>query len=145
MAVYSDADREAMHVKTADESYHIGPSLSRKSYLNIEALLNVAQKSGAEAIHPGYGFLSENDRFAKMCKEKNLVFIGPSAACLAKAGDKSQARSMMADKKVPIIPGSRGFYMRPCGSAYADPRSGITAARRAGPTGRVTAGIPGKN
>src|SRR5436305_15063741 len=77
VAVYSDADRNALHVRMADEAYHIGPSMAMKSYLNIPVLIDVAKRAGAQAVHPGYGFLSENATFVEACKEAGLIFIGP--------------------------------------------------------------------
>jgi acetyl-CoA carboxylase biotin carboxylase subunit len=106
VAVYSDADTESLHVKYADETVNIGPALSRKSYLNIDNIIQAALETGAEAIHPGYGFLSENASFARACSDNNLVFIGPSADCIAAAGNKSEARKNFAHIGVPVIPGS---------------------------------------
>lgn len=108
VAVYSDADKEALHVRLADEAVHIGPALSRKSYLNIEAVVTAAKESGADAVHPGYGFLSENPDFAQACEENGLVFIGPKAASIALAGNKSAAREHFQKLGIPIIPGSDG-------------------------------------
>jgi acetyl-CoA carboxylase biotin carboxylase subunit len=108
VAVYSDADKEALHVRLADEAIHIGPALSRKSYLNIEAILDAARQSGADAVHPGYGFLSENPDFARACEDSDLVFIGPTAASIALAGNKSAAREHFQQLGIPIIPGSDG-------------------------------------
>lgn len=106
VAVFSDADREALHTRFADEALHIGPALSRKSYLNIDRIMEAVKKSGADAIHPGYGFLSENAAFAAACESERIVFIGPSADCLARAGNKARIRQIVADIGVPIIPGS---------------------------------------
>ncbi|MGD2272513.1 MAG: acetyl-CoA carboxylase biotin carboxylase subunit [Desulfobacterales bacterium] len=108
VAVFSEADKDSLHVKSADESYNIGPALARKSYLNIDSIIKAAKDARAEAIHPGYGFLAENDMFARLCAENDLVFIGPSADCIARAGNKSQARKMLSNLGVPIIPGSDG-------------------------------------
>jgi len=113
VAVFSDADGESLHVKYADESYNIGPPLARKSYLNIENIIKAAKDAKAEAIHPGYGFLAENDTFARACDENGLVFIGPSADCIARAGNKSQARKMVSNLGIPIIPGSDGNMSSP--------------------------------
>jgi len=113
VAVFSDADTEALHVKYADEAVNIGPSLSRKSYLNIDNILRAAQETGAEAVHPGYGFLSENESFARACAENNLVFIGPTADCIAGAGNKSAARKTLIDLGVPVIPGSEDIISSP--------------------------------
>ncbi len=108
VAVYSDADRESLPVRMADEAVSIGPALSRKSYLNIEAILDAARKTRAEAIHPGYGFLAENPAFAMACRDADIVFIGPSPECLARAGNKSEARMHLKKRSVSVIPGSDG-------------------------------------
>src|SRR5512142_544461 len=92
VAVYSDADRAALHVRMADEAEHIGPSPSQESYLRIDRILEAARKHGAEAIHPGYGFLSENAEFAQTCEDAGIVFIGPSAASIRAMGSKTAAR-----------------------------------------------------
>ena len=113
VAVFSEADGESLHVKYADESYNIGPPLARKSYLNIDNIINTAKDTKVEAIHPGYGFLAENDTFARACDDNGLVFIGPSADCIARAGNKSQARKMVSDLGIPIIPGSDGNIASP--------------------------------
>src|SRR5436853_3536199 len=106
IAVYSEADAGALHVRMADEAYLIGPPPSRESYLVAEKLIAVAKKSGAEAIHPGYGFLSERAHFAKACADAGLVFIGPSPAAIDAMGDKVEARKRMIAAKVPVVPGS---------------------------------------
>jgi acetyl-CoA carboxylase biotin carboxylase subunit len=106
VAVFSDADKEALHVKYADEAVNIGPALSRKSYLNIDNIIQAAKKTKVEAVHPGYGFLSENESFARACADNNLVFIGPSVECIAVAGNKSTARQTLAELGVPVIPGT---------------------------------------
>jgi len=106
VAVFSDADKEALHVKYADEAVNIGPALSRKSYLNIDNIIQAAKKTKVEAVHPGYGFLSENESFARACADNNLVFIGPSAECIAAAGNKSAARQTLTALGVPVIPGT---------------------------------------
>jgi acetyl-CoA carboxylase, biotin carboxylase subunit len=108
VAVYSDADREALHVRMADEAYEIGPAPSRESYLVVEKILGVAKKSGAEAIHPGYGFLSERSHFAKACKEAGVTFIGPSPEAIDAMGDKVEARKRVIAANVPVVPGSPG-------------------------------------
>ena len=108
VAVYSEADREALHTQLADEAICIGPAASKDSYLNIHNILSATVLSGAEAIHPGFGFLSENSKFARMCKECNITFIGPDAESIEMMGDKSKAREVMKDAKVPIVPGSDG-------------------------------------
>ena len=108
VAVYSDADRDARHVKLADEARRIGPPAARESYLNVEAILAAARESGAEAIHPGYGFLSENEDFARACAEAGIVFIGPAPESIAAMGDKSAAKRLMEQAKVPLVPGYHG-------------------------------------
>ena len=108
VAVYSDADSEALHTRHADEAVNIGPPPAGKSYLNIEALLEAAKETGAEAIHPGYGFLAENARFAAACRAADITFIGPSAEAIEKMGNKSAARQIALDAGVPVVPGSEG-------------------------------------
>jgi acetyl-CoA carboxylase biotin carboxylase subunit len=107
VAVYSDADRNGLHVMLADEAYHIGPAPSVESYLNIEKLLDVARRSGSEAIHPGYGFLSESPVFAKAVKDAGLVFIGPTVENILAMGDKLASRELMKKANVPTVPGSK--------------------------------------
>ena len=106
VAVYSDADVKSLHVRYADEAVHIGPPLVRKSYLNIDRIIDTAKATGAEAIHPGYGFLSENEKFAQACRENHLIFIGPSPETIALAGNKSEARKTIDKLGIPVIPGS---------------------------------------
>src|ERR1700761_1600165 len=106
VVVYSDADRRALHVRKADYAYHIGPSPASESYLRIDKILEVAKKSGAEAIHPGYGFLSENAGFAAACEEAGITFIGPPASAIDAMGSKTAARDLMKKAGVPIVPGT---------------------------------------
>ena len=106
MAVYSEADRESLHTQLADEAICIGPAASADSYLSMERVLSAAITSGADAIHPGFGFLSENSKFAALCEQCGLVFIGPKAEVIQKMGHKSQARNTMIQAGVPVIPGS---------------------------------------
>jgi len=113
VAVYSDADKDSLHVKNADEAVNIGPPLSRKSYLNIDNIIKAANDKNVDAIHPGYGFLSENESFAKACSENGLIFIGPTAECIAMAGNKSAARIKIIELGVPIIPGSHNVISSP--------------------------------
>lgn len=113
VAVYSDADADALHVKYADEAVHIGPALSRKSYLNIDRIIQAGKDSNAAAVHPGYGFLSENADFAKACADNKLVFIGPSAECIAASGNKSAARRTLMSAGIAIIPGSQDTISSP--------------------------------
>ena len=108
VAVYSTADKEALHTLLADEAICIGPAKSTDSYLNMNAVLSAAVLTGAEAIHPGFGFLSENSKFATMCEEVGIKFIGPSGAVMDLMGDKINARAQMIKAKVPVIPGSDG-------------------------------------
>lgn len=106
VAVFSDADRTSMHVRYADEAYYIGPSPSRESYLNASKIIETALRSKADAIHPGYGFLSENHEFARLCLENNLIFIGPSPEVIEKMGDKIEARKAMIAAGIPVVPGT---------------------------------------
>lgn len=108
VAVYSTADKDALHTRLADESICIGPAGSKSSYLNIPAILSAAEITDAEAIHPGYGFLSENPHFADACSTSNITFIGPSAESIRIGGDKAKARQTMKKKGIPVIPGSDG-------------------------------------
>ena len=110
VAVYSDVDRASLHVRKADETYPLGPPAATESYLNINKILDVAARSGADAIHPGYGFLSENAKFAKACVEAGVKFIGPTAAAMDAMGSKTRARQAMERAGVPFVPGtSRGL------------------------------------
>ncbi len=106
VAVYSDEDYNALHVKQASESYHIGEAAPAKSYLNQEKILEVILSSGADAVHPGYGFLSENDDFANLCEKNKINFIGPTAASMNLCGDKMECKAAMLKAKVPTVPGS---------------------------------------
>jgi len=105
VAVFSEADRESLHVSLADESYCVGGPLSKNSYLNMDSVISAAMASKAEAIHPGYGFLSENAEFAKLCKDNDIVFIGPNPETISRMGDKDMARKTMREAGVPVIPG----------------------------------------
>ena len=120
VAVYSDADRNSLHVALADEAYNIGPPKPAESYLVKEKIIEVAKKSGAEAIHPGFGFLSENDSFAELCDKEGIVFIGPSAEAIRLMGDKITARKIAKDAKVPLVPGSDGAVSDVEASRVAD-------------------------
>ncbi|WP_297521278.1 acetyl-CoA carboxylase biotin carboxylase subunit [uncultured Clostridium sp.] len=108
VAVYSDIDKDALHVKLADEAVCIGPYISAESYLNIQNILSACVLTGAEAIHPGFGFLSENSKFAKMCEECNIKFIGPSWNAIELMGNKARAREVMKAANVPVVPGFEG-------------------------------------
>lgn len=107
VAVYSEADKEALHTQLADEAICIGPAKARDSYLNMERILSATVMTKAEAIHPGFGFLSENSKFVELCQKCNVAFIGPSAKIIQKMGNKSQARTNMINAKVPVVPGSK--------------------------------------
>ena len=106
VSVYSEADRAALHVRYADEAYLIGPPPPRDSYLKIDTLIDVARRSGADAIHPGYGFLSEREAFSAACQDAGITFIGPRPESIAAMGDKQSARALVKKAGVPIIPGT---------------------------------------
>src|SRR2546423_2939711 len=108
VAVYSDADANALHVAMADEARRIGPPPARESYLNVKAIIDAARQSGAEAVHPGYGFLSENADFAEACAKAGLVFIGPPAEAIRAMGSKAAAKALMEAHGVPVVPGYHG-------------------------------------
>ena len=107
VAVYSDADADSLHVKLADEAYAIGPAETEQSYLNAEKILEVAQRSEAEALHPGYGFLAENPEFVEMCEQRGLTFIGPPSQSMNKVKPKHSARQLMSSAQYPDRPGLR--------------------------------------
>lgn len=107
VAVYSEADKEALHTQLADEAICIGPASAADSYLNMERIVSATIVTGAQAIHPGFGFLSENSRFVEMCEKCNITFIGPSAEVIQKMGNKSEARSTMMNANVPVVPGTK--------------------------------------
>lgn len=109
VAVYSEADREALHVDLADQAVCIGPARAKESYLNTENIISATVLTGAEAIHPGFGFLAENSKFAEMCRECNITFIGPTPEVIESMGNKAKARQMMSAAGVPIIPGVEGI------------------------------------
>jgi len=108
VAVYSDADCDALHVREADSAVRIGEAPPARSYLNIEAIIAAAKASGADAVHPGYGFLAENEAFAQACRDAGLVFIGPSPEAMKAMGNKAGAKAIMRDAGVPCVPGYQG-------------------------------------
>jgi geranyl-CoA carboxylase alpha subunit len=108
VAVYSDADRDALHVRAADRAVRIGEAMPAQSYLNIEAIIEAAKTSGADAVHPGYGFLAENEKFAQACRDAGLVFIGPSPEAIKAMGNKAGAKAIMSAAGVPCVPGYQG-------------------------------------
>lgn len=124
VAVYSEADKNALHAELADEAICIGPAKASDSYLNVQQILSAAIVTKAEAIHPGFGFLSENSRFASMCEECNIVFIGPKSKTIDDMGNKINARRLMIEANVPVIPGSNG--------AVADVEEALTIAEEIG-------------
>src|SRR3984893_12842695 len=106
VAVYSELDRDAPHVRRAGEAYNLGEGPAAENYLNVEKILDVARRSGAEAIHPGYGFLAENAPYAQACEDAGVVFIGPPASAIEAMGSKTRARELMQAAGVPIVPGT---------------------------------------
>src|SRR5438874_4287258 len=108
VAVYSDADERALHVEQCDEAVLLGPAPARESYLNAEKVIDAAKRTGAQAIHPGYGFLSEQADFAQACAAEGVVFVGPPPGAMRAIKDKAQARSVMRGAGVPVVPGSEG-------------------------------------
>jgi acetyl-CoA carboxylase biotin carboxylase subunit len=110
VAVYSEADRKSLHVQVADEAVYIGPSPAVESYLNIDKIIEAAKQTGAEAIHPGYGFLAENALFARRCEDENIIFIGPNSKAMTLVGDKIMSRRTMEKAGIPIIPGMKSVF-----------------------------------
>ena len=135
VAVYSEADRDSLHVMLADEAICIGPAPSTESYLNMEAVISAAVAVKAQAIHPGYGFLSENESFARLCETCGIRFIGPSADVIAKMGNKSEARNTMQRAGIPVIPGTKA----PIRTA----KEGLSAAKRIGYPVMIKAALGG--
>src|SRR5512143_3037451 len=108
VAVYSEADRNALHVRYADEAYLLGPAPSRESYLRADKIIDIARKCGADAIHPGYGFLAEREAFSAACADAGITFIGPKPSAIALMGDKMTARNTVTAAGVPVVPGTKG-------------------------------------
>ncbi|MCL4824363.1 MAG: acetyl-CoA carboxylase biotin carboxylase subunit, partial [Anaerolineales bacterium] len=106
VAVYSEADRQALHVRYADEAYLLGPAPSRESYLRLDKIMDIVRKSGADAVHPGYGFLAEREDFAQACADEGIAFIGPKPSAIAAMGDKGVARSTVVKAGVQVVPGT---------------------------------------
>ena len=129
VAVYSDVDRGCLHVKLADEAYSLGNPRAEQSYLNIDKIISVAKESGAEAIHPGYGFLAENADFVRACEQEGIIFVGPSSETTAKLGDKVQARKLAQSIGIPVIPGAGEPSLRG-GPVRGDRRLRITGTLR---------------
>ena len=124
VAVYSEADREALHTMLADEAICIGPAPSSESYLDMERILSAAVATGAQAIHPGFGFLSENAHFAALCGKCNIAFIGPDAEIIEKMGNKAEARKTMMEAGIPVVPGSK--------APFHDAKEALEAAKEIG-------------
>ena len=109
VAVYSDADRDALHVKMADEAVHIGPAPSSQSYIVIDRIIDAIRQTGADAVHPGYGFLSENAKFAEALEKEGVAFIGPPVGAIEAMGDKITSKKLAAEAKVNTVPGHMGL------------------------------------
>jgi len=124
VAVYSEADADALHTKIADEAVCIGPAQSQRSYLSIPNIISAAEITGADAIHPGYGFLAENPQFADICRSCHLTFIGPTAEAIELMGHKSEARRRMEAAGIPVTPGTSG--------SVSDVKEAIKAAKKIG-------------
>ena len=136
VAVYSQADSESLHVKLADEAFCIGPAAAARSYLHIPAIISTAVVTGADAVHPGYGFLAENANFAQICADHRLKFIGPSVHAIKSMGDKSSARETMRKAGVPVVPGTEGLV--------EDERAAFSIAEEIGFPASVSSGTLGK-
>ncbi len=113
VAIYSTADKNALHVRYADEAFHVGEAHPSKSYLNMERIIDIAKKSGAQAVHPGYGFLAENYKFAKLCLDEDITFVGPRWKTIKAMGSKIGSKQMMKDHGVPVVPGTEGGVKDP--------------------------------
>src|SRR5947199_10183065 len=127
VAVYSEADREARHVQMADEAYAIGAAPATESYLVVERLVETARRAGADAVHPGYGFLSENPAFAEACARAGLIFVGPPADVIARMGSKIDARRLVSAAGIPIVPGETPDDQSDRGLRLAGARVGLPA------------------
>ena len=145
VAVYSTVDRDALHVQLADEAVCVGEALSSKSYLNVPNILAAATSRGVDAIHPGYGFLAENDRFAEICRDHGITFIGPSPHAIRSMGDKSTAKATMQTVGVPTVPGSEGLLASPQEAAELAAQMGypVMIKATAGGGGRGMRLVPG--
>ena len=130
VAVHSDADASALHVREADEAVHIGPAPSSESYLKGDRIVEVAKQVGAEAIHPGYGFLSEREWFARLVRDSGLVFIGPPAEAIARMGSKIAARQLVIAAGVPVVPGTTEPLRDAAEAAEVAERFGLTGRYR---------------
>ena len=108
VSIFSDEDASSLHVKKSDKAYHVGPASPSKSYLNMDKIMEIAISAGVDAIHPGYGFLSENETFAGLCEKNNIIFIGPTSHAMELTGDKMKCKEVMNKADVPTVPGSDG-------------------------------------
>src|SRR5215470_1039243 len=128
VAVFSEADRQSLHVRMADEAVFIGPPPARESYLVIDKIIAACKQTGAEAVHPGYGFLSENEDFADACEQAGIVFIGPPSSAMRMMGEKTSARMTVTKAGVPVVPGDNG----PDGRGFPDAQAALAAAKKIG-------------
>ena len=136
VAVYSDCDRAALHVRLADEAHHIGPSPAAESYLRIDTIVDVAKRTGATLVHPGYGFLAENEDFAQTCRDSGLTFVGPSPQAMLAMGSKTSARAAAVRAGVPVVPGTDTPFEEDAPEAAI-----VAAAGRIGLVGNCSASI----
>ena len=138
VAVYSEADADAVHVAMADDAVLLGPARARDSYLNVDRIIEAAKKTGAEAIHPGYGFLSENADFARRCAAEGIVFVGPTAEMMEAMGSKSGSKALMEKAGVPLVPGYHGDAQDDATLAKAAEKAGypVLVKASAGGVGR---------